>query len=79
MINTNATNFRKHIFEILDQTIKFNEPVNISTKSGNAVLISEDEYNSLMETLYLSSVPEMKEKLLKGAETPLEECENFEW
>ena len=79
MINTNATNFRKNIFEMLDQAIRFNEPVNISTKSGNAVLISEDEYNSLMETLYLTSVPGMKEKLLKGADEPLEECDNFEW
>ena len=79
MINTNATNFRKNIFEILEQTIKFNEPVHISTKSGNAVLISEEEYNSLMETLYLSSVPGMKEKLLDGANKTLEECDEFEW
>lgn len=79
MINTNATNFRKNIFEMLDQTIKYNEPVNISTKSGNAVLISEDEYNSLIETLYLTSVPGMKEKLEEGMNTPVEECEEFEW
>lgn len=79
MINTNATNFRKNIFEMLDQTIKYNEPVNISTKSGNAVLISEDEYNSLMETLYLTSVPGMKKKLEEGMNTPVEECEEFEW
>ena len=79
MINTNATNFRKNIFEMLDQTIKYNEPVNISTKSGNAVLISEDEYNSLIETLYLTSVPGMKEKLQNGMSTPVEECEEFEW
>lgn len=79
MINTNSTNFRKHLFEMLEQTIKFNEPVNISTKSGNAVLISEEEYNSLMETLYLSSIPGMKEKLLDGAQVPIEECEEFEW
>lgn len=79
MINTNATNFRKNVFEMLDQTIRFNEPVNISTKSGNAVLISEDEYNSLMETLNLSFVPGMKEKLLAGIETPIEECDEFEW
>ena len=79
MINTNATNFRKNLFEMIEQTIKFNEPVNISTKSGNAVLISEEEYNSLLETLYLSSVPGMKEKLLDGAKKPLEECDEFEW
>ena len=74
MINTNITNFRKNIFTILEQTIKYNEPVNISTKSGNAVIISEEDYNGLMETLYLSSIPNMKEKLIDGMNTPLDEC-----
>ena len=41
MLNTNITNFRKNIFSLLEQTIKYNEPVNISTKDGNAVIISE--------------------------------------
>ena len=79
MLTTNATNFRKNMFEILDRTVKYNEPVSISTKNGNAVLISEDDYNSLMETLYLTSVPGMKEKLIDGINTPIEECEDFEW
>ena len=61
MLNTNITNFRKNIFALLEQTIKFNEPVNVSTKDGNAVIISEDDYNGLMETLYISSIPNMKE------------------
>ena len=79
MINTNATNFRKQLFELIEQTIKYNEPVNINTKNGNAVLIRESEYNSLMETLYLTSIPGMKEKLENGVNTPLKECEEFEW
>lgn len=74
MLNTNITNFRKNIFGMLEQTIKFNEPVNISTKDGNAVIISEEDYNGLMETLYLSSVPAMKEKIMEGLRTPLDEC-----
>lgn len=74
MINTNITNFRKNIFSMLEQTIKFNEPVNISTKAGNAIIISEEDYNGLVETLYLSSIPGMKEKIVEGLETPLDEC-----
>lgn len=74
MINTNITNFRNNIFNILEQTIRFNEPVNISTKDGNAVILSEGDYNDLMETLYLNSQPGMKEKILEGLKTPLEEC-----
>ena len=74
MLNINITNFRKNIFSILEQTIKFNEPVNISTKDGNAVIISEEDYNGLMETLHLSSIPEIKEKIIEGLHTPLNEC-----
>lgn len=74
MINTNITNFRKNIFGLLEQTIKFNEPINITTKNGNAVIISEEDYNGLMETLYLSSIPNMKETIIEGLNTPIEEC-----
>lgn len=74
MLNTNITNFRKNIFGLLEQTIKFNEPIHISTKDGNAIIISEDDYNGLMETLYLSSVPTMKEKIMEGLHTSINEC-----
>jgi PHD/YefM family antitoxin component YafN of YafNO toxin-antitoxin module len=70
----NITSFREDIYNILKQTVTFNEPVNISTKDGNAVLISEADYNGLMETLYLSSLPDMKEKIIDGMNTPLSEC-----
>lgn len=74
MTNTNATNFRKDIYGLLEQTIKYNEPVNISTKDGNAVLISESDYNGLMETLNLSLIPTVKDKIVDGINTPLENC-----
>ena len=74
MLNTNITNFRKNIFGMLEQTIKYNEPVNISTKDGNAVVISEDDYNSLVESLYLSSIPQVRKEIVDGLNTPLSEC-----
>ena len=40
MLNTNVTNFRKNIFGMLEQTIKYNEAINISTRDGNAVVLS---------------------------------------
>lgn len=82
MVNTNATNLRKNLFGMLEQTIKYNEPVNVSTKDGNAVILSEEEYNGLMETLYLSSIPRMKEKIIEGLNTPISECipaDEVEW
>ena len=73
MLNTTVTNFRKDIYNLLEQTIKFNEPVNVSTKNGNAVVLSEDEYNGMVETLYLYSVPELKEQLKEDMNAPLSE------
>lgn len=74
MLNTNITTFRKNVFSLLEQTIKYNEPVNISTKDGNAVIISEEDYNSLMETLNLMSIPGMTQKITEGIRTPSEDC-----
>ena len=74
MININATGFRKDLFTMLDQTIKYNEQINISTKSGNAVLLSEEDYNGIMETLYLASIPNMRDRLIEGRDAELEDC-----
>ena len=74
MLNINVTNFRKNIFGILEQTIKFNETVNITSKEGNAVILSEEEYNSMMETLYLYSMPATKEKIVEGLNTSIDDC-----
>ena len=74
MLNTNITNFRKNIYGMLEQTIKYNEPVNVSTKDGNAVVISEADYNSLVESLYLSSIPQVRTEIVEGLNTPLSEC-----
>ena len=71
MTTTTITNFRKNIYSMVENTVRFNEPVNITTKDGNAVMISEEEYLGLTETLYLASVPGMKEKLVEGLDTPL--------
>ena len=74
MLNTNITQFRKNVFAMLENTIKYNEPINISTKSGNAILLSEEEYNGIMATLELSSNAELKKTLIDVMNTPLSEC-----
>lgn len=74
MTTTNITNFRKNAYDYVAQTVKYNEPVNICTKDGNAVLLSEDDYSGIMETLYLVSVPGMREKIMDGMATPLSDC-----
>lgn len=82
MTNTNITNFRNNIFEYINQAIEFNDVINVNTKNGNAVLLSEDDYNGIMETLYLSSDPQVKADILEGAQTSLSECvaeDEIEW
>lgn len=56
MININITNFRKNVYSLIEQTIKYNESINVSTKDGNAILISEEDYRNIMETLYRVTV-----------------------
>lgn len=74
MMNTNITNFRKDIYKLLEQTVKFNEPLNISTKDGNAIVISEADYRGLIETLNINNNPEMKKKIIDGMNTSFDDC-----
>jgi len=67
MTNVNITSFRKDIYKLLENTIKYNEPINISTKNGNAIILSEEDYNSLIETLYIESTPKLKKEILERA------------
>lgn len=73
MTTVSISNFRKDIYNMVDQAVQYNETINITTKTGNAVLISEEDYRDMMETLYLISIPGMREKLLDGKNTPLSE------
>lgn len=82
MQNVNLANFQKDIFTLFEETIKYNQPLQIHTENGNAILLSEEDYNSLLETLYLSNTQEMREKITNGLNTPLSQCiseEEVEW
>ena len=82
MTNTNITNLRKNLFEYIDQAITYNDVINVNTRKGNAVIMSEEEYNSLMATLQITSVPGLTKAILSEAEQPLDEMVNsddLEW
>lgn len=82
MKSMNVTNFRKDIFKVLEDTVKYNSVVNVSTKEGNAVLMSEDDYEGIMETLYISSIPGLKESIVEGLNAGPEEYvseDDVEW
>ena len=74
MLHMDITNFSENIFDVLERTIQCNTPVTVHTKNGNAVVVSEADYKGLRETLSLYSIPGMKNKLIMGRQTPLDEC-----
>ena len=79
MTNTTIMNFSDNLSGYLDRAVLDRDVISINTIHGNAVVLSEDEYNSLMETVYLLGVPCMRAKLSEGIRTPLEECDEFKW
>ena len=82
MTSVNATNFRKNLFEYLNSTLDYNDIIQVSTKNGNAIVMSEEEYNSLAETLYLFRHPGSRQEILSGMATPLSDCvplEEVDW
>lgn len=79
MQNTNITSARAELFKLASSCIKYNNVININTKDGNVIMLSEEDYNSLLETLYLAGIPGMYESIIEGANTPLEECEKLKW
>ena len=79
MRNVNISNFRKEIFTYVNQTIEYNEPINVSAKNGNVILMSEEEYNGIMETMHLLSVPGMRETLLEGMNAGREDLVEIDW
>lgn len=74
MYNTNISNARANLYNLVDMAIEDSEVININTKRGNAVILSEVDYNSLIETLYLSSAPLFKQSVVEGLNVPLSEC-----
>lgn len=79
MAIVNATNFRKNIFQYLNNAILSNDVVTATTKLGKAVIISEEEYKGIMETAYLNSIPGLTEKLIEGKNTPSNELVEIDW
>lgn len=74
MSTINITNARKDLYNLVENVNKYHDPVLIAGKKGNAVLISEEDWSAIQETLFLDSIPGMTETILEGAKTPLTDC-----
>jgi PHD/YefM family antitoxin component YafN of YafNO toxin-antitoxin module len=74
MTTLTATQARKNIYSLVDEVNESHEAIQIQGKRGSAVLIAEDDWRALQETLYLSSVTGMKKSILNGMKTPIRKC-----
>jgi len=73
MTTISATDARSKLYKLLDQARETSEPILITGKRGNGVLVSEDDWRSIQETLYLLSIPGMRESIREGMATSVEE------
>lgn len=70
MTELNASEARANLYRLLDEAAETHKPVRIAGKRNNAVLVSEDDWNAIQETLYLLSIPGMRESIRAGMKTP---------
>lgn len=80
MKTISATEARRILYHLLDEVMVTSEPVQITGRRGSAVLLSEADWRSIQETLYLLSIPGMRESIQEGMAESLEECvEELDW
>jgi len=80
----NATNARQKLYQLISDVNANSEPITIMNNRGkNAVLISEEDWRAIQETIYLNTIPGLAESIVAGGKEPIEECkvynEDEEW
>ena len=76
MTTLNATEARANLYKLIDETLATHRPIRITGKRGNAVLLSEDDWRSVEETLFLLSIPGMRESIREGMAEDIKELDN---
>lgn len=80
MSTFNSTEARSKLYALIDEATDTHEPILITGKRGNAVLIAEEDWKAINETLHLLSVPGMGESIQEGMEAKLEDCDKeLDW
>lgn len=75
-----ATEARKRLYTLVDDVAESHDPIQIVGKRNSAVLVSEEDWRAIQETLYLSSIPGMRESIRDGLKTPIKACEEeLDW
>lgn len=73
MSSINVTSARKNLYNLVQMVNQTHKPIEINGKDSKAVLIGEEDWRSIQETLYLLSIPGMRESIVEGLEIPIED------
>jgi prevent-host-death family protein len=76
MKTINVTNARKELYKLIDQVQDAHEPVYITGKNNSAVLLSVEDWRAIEETMFLTSIPGMRESIIEGMNEDPNECSN---
>ena len=80
MTTLTASKARAQLYRLLDRTASSHEPIQITGRRSSGVLISEEDWRAIQETLYLISIPGMRESIRKGLKTSVKACrEKLKW
>jgi antitoxin YefM len=80
MTTITVTNARKELYKLIRQVQESHEPICITSKNGSGILISEEDFAAIQETLHLQSIPGMTQSIIEGMKTPANECdEDMDW
>lgn len=80
MTSITATEARKQLYRLVDQVRDSHEPIHITGRRGSAVLVSEEDWRAVQETLHLVSIPGLRESILEGMATPIRELDDkLDW
>ena len=80
MIGVTATEARSNLYRLIDEVAESHQPILIAGKRNRAVLVSEDDWSAIQETLCLVTIPGMRESIREGMDTPVDECdESLDW
>ena len=75
-----VTGARAKLYQLVDETVSSHKPVVIKGKRGNAVLLSESDWNAISETLHLVSLPGMRESIHEGLNEEITQCsKELDW
>lgn len=80
MTGITAIEARSNLYHLIDETAESHQPIVIMGKRNKAVLVPEEDWSAIQETLFLLSIPGMRESLREGIGTPVDECDDeLDW